>query len=207
MTAAICTCAQLWGRQGKVASTALRIPWVPAAGVSTATRHHATTAARRWRSELRLYPVDLVLLDHECPGEDLVADRRLGPEHGVGDGDHAGELAAERGECEGGGLAVVELEVDEPLREDEHVADHQLLGEEHVVVLVGADEAHEERALDHHQDLGAARVRMRRVLPAGEEVDARHGYAQRVQPRQLRHRHRRHRGALRVRLHGRDVEE
>jgi hypothetical protein len=50
----------------------------------------------------------------------------------------------------------------------------QLLGEERVVEqLVGGDEAHQESALDHRQDLRRARVRVRRVLPAGDEVDAR----------------------------------
>ena len=51
--------------------------------------------------------------------------------------------------------------------------------------LVGGDEAHQERALDHRQDLRPARVRVRRVLPAGDEVDARQRDAQRVQPRDL----------------------
>jgi hypothetical protein len=173
-------------------------------GQATTAAGIATTAAggHRCRAERLLDPVDGGLLEHERPSEDVVQDGRLGPEHGVGDGDGAGVLAAERGDGHGGGLAVVELEVDEALREHEHVAHVQLHGEERVVEqLVGGDEADEERALDDRQDLGPARVRVRRVLPAGDEVDARQRDAQRVQPRDLVHRHRRHGGALPVWRH------
>ena len=199
-----CTCAADAEPPAYRSATA-RVPRIAAAGtvaarIAAATRQAtariaaAAAAACHWcRAERLLDPVDGGLLEHEGPGEDLVEDGRLGAEHGVGDGDGAGVLAAERGDGHGGGLAVVELEVDEPLREDEHVAHDQLLGEERVVEqLVGGDEAHQERALDHRQDLRPARVRVRRVLPAGDEVDARQRDAQRVQPRDLRHRHRRH---------------
>jgi hypothetical protein len=92
-------------------------------------------------------------------------------------------------------VSPVLLEVDEPPGEDEDVPLVDDLGEE----LVGSgDEADLERALEHEDDLGGARVRVRRVLAARGVVDARDRDAQGVHAGELLHVGRRHHGARRV---------
>jgi len=64
-------------------------------------------------------------------------------------------------------------------------------------------EADHDLAPEHHDELGGARVRVRRVEAARREVDARDGDAQRVEPRERGHGGARGVGAERVRGAGR----
>lgn len=88
--------------------------------------------------------------------------------------------------------------MDETLREDEDISGAEQLGELQVATarLVGCNEADEEGALEDGEDLGGTRVGVRRVLPVGGKVDAGERDAERVEARQLVHRHRGYRGAL-----------
>ena len=63
---------------------------------------------------------------------------------------------------------------------------------------VTGEEADVHLALDDGEHLGGARVRVRRVEAARGDVEARHGDAQRVEPRQRAHVHQCHLGAERV---------
>jgi hypothetical protein len=139
--------------------------------------------------------VHLAAADAEGLGEDVGGHGRHGAEERHGDGLRALELAVEGGDDGGGAVPPVLLEVDEAAREDEDVALGDGLGEERVG---GGDEADLERAVEDEDDLGGARVRVRRVLAARRVVDARHGDAQRVHARELLHVGRRHHGARRV---------
>jgi|UniRef100_A0A804QJZ1 hypothetical protein len=145
--------------------------------------------------EVCLDVLDLPAADPECLGEDVGGHGRRGPEERHGDGLRALELAVEGGDDGGGAVPPVLLEVDEAAGEDEDVPRGDGLAEEPVG---GGEEADLERALEDEDDLGGARVRVRRVLAARRVVDARHGDAQRVHPRELVHVGRRHRGARRV---------
>ncbi|KAL8152620.1 LOW QUALITY PROTEIN: hypothetical protein V2J09_010380 [Rumex salicifolius] len=73
-------------------------------------------------------------IELECLGENVNGDGRFRPEDGVGNGGNSGVLAAECGDGKGIGVTGVELEVNESLREDEHVTRVEHLCEE----LVGA---------------------------------------------------------------------
>jgi hypothetical protein len=134
------------------------------------------------RRELGLDVAHLLAPDLERLGEHV--GRHLGrrPEERHGDGLRAGELAVERRHDGGGLLAWVRLEVHEAAREREDVAGGDGLGDE---LVGGGDEADVERAVEHEDQLGGARVRVRRVEPAGGVVDAGEGDAQRVEPRDL----------------------
>jgi hypothetical protein len=90
----------------------------------------------------------------------------------------------ERRHDSGGLLAGVQLEVHEAARKREDVAGGDGPGDE---LVGGGDEADVERAVEHEDQLGGARVRVRRVEPAGGVVDADEGDAQRVEPRDLLH--------------------
>jgi hypothetical protein len=92
-------------------------------------------------------------------------------------------------------VSPVLLEVDEPPGEDEDVTLTDDLGEE---LVGGGDEADLERALQDEDDLGGARMRVRRVLAARGIVDARDGDTQGVHAGELLHVGRRHHGARRV---------
>ena len=86
----------------------------------------------------------------------------------------------------------------EAAREDEDLAAADGAGVEPVG---GGDEADVKGALEHEDDLGGARVRVRRVDAPRREVDPRHGHALGVEPREplhVRHRHRRPRRVARV---------
>lgn len=130
--------------------------------------------------ELRFEILDDALVDLERLGEHIVGDARLRPEHGVGHRDDPRILAAEGGNGHCRRLPRVELEVHESHRKHEHVAPVQGL-EEELVVRVGRHESDEEGTLDDCEDLGGARVGVRRVEAAGGVVDARQGDAERVQ--------------------------
>ena len=104
--------------------------------------------------ELLLEFVDNVLVHLESLGENICVDRRVGPEHGVGDGDDSRVLAAKSGESHRRSVTGVELKVDETDREHEHVTFLELLREELVfgALDVRGHEAHQELSLGHHQD-------------------------------------------------------
>jgi len=108
----------------------------------------------------------------------------LGSKHCVGNSDDSRVLAAQACKSHGTAHAIVELEVDEALWEDEHVSLVQDLGDERVVWIRG-NKANEERALQHRQDLCGTRVGVRWVHAAGGVVDADHRDPHRVQPRDL----------------------
>ena len=114
----------------------------------------------------------------------MLRNGRLGSKHCVGNSDDSRVLAAQACKSHGTALAIVELEVDEALWEDEHVSLVQDLGDERVVWIRG-NKANEERALQHRQDLCGTRVGVRWVHAAGGVVDADHRDPHRVQPRDL----------------------
>jgi len=145
--------------------------------------------------EVCLDVLHLPVADLEGLGEDVGGHGRRGAEERHGDLLRALELAVEAGDDGGGAVPPVLLEVDEAAREDEDVPHGDRLGEE---LVGGGDEADLERALEDEDDLGGARVRVRRVLAARSVVDARDGDAQRVDARELLHVGRRHQGARRV---------
>jgi hypothetical protein len=146
-------------------------------------------------SELRHDVVDLVLAREERLGEHLHGHGRLSGEHGEGGRDDAGRLAVEHGDEYGVAGAGVELEVLQAAGHDEELVLPDHLGEE----AVGPrGEADQDLALQHHDELGGARVRVRRVEPAGGQVDARDGDAQRVEARERGHGGARGVGAERV---------
>lgn len=145
--------------------------------------------------ELGLDGVDFPVADPEGLGQDVGGHRRRGAEERHGDGLRALELAVEGGDDGGRAVPPVLLEVHEPPGEDEDVPLGDGLGEE---LVGGGDEADLEGALEDEDDLGGARVGVRRVLAARGVVDARHGDAQRVHARETRHVGRRHHRPRRV---------
>jgi hypothetical protein len=135
--------------------------------------------------------------DPEGLGEHVGGHIGGGPEEGAGDELRPGELAVEGRDGGGGHVAGVALEVHEAAREHEELARGDGLGEENVG---GGDEAHVEGAGEDEDDLGGARVRVRRVDPAGGEVGAGERDALGVEPRDHRDVGVRDHGA-----HGRDL--
>ena len=136
--------------------------------------------------ELLLEFVDNGLVHLESPGEDVCVDRRVGPEHGVGDGDDSRVLAAKSGESHRRSVTGVELKVDETDREHEHVTFLELLREELVLgaLDVRGHETHQELSLHHHQDFRGAWVSVWRVLSVRRVVDTRELYPESVEPRE-----------------------
>ncbi|CAL9153520.1 unnamed protein product [Musa hybrid cultivar] len=117
-------------------------------------------------------------------GQHIVGNRRIRCEQGGGGDHYSGELAVEGGDGERLLLADVVLEVDEPLGHHEHLAGIQDLGEE---LVTGADEPHQQPALEEDDELGGPRVAVGRVGAAGGDVDAVHGDAEGVEPREAEH--------------------
>jgi hypothetical protein len=139
--------------------------------------------------ELGLDALDESSIDLERASQHVGRHRRRGAEEGVGDGLRARQLAVERGDDHGGRVAVVLLVVDEAAWEDEGLALAYGAG---VELVGGGDESDVEGALEHEDHLGGARVHVRRVHAPRRVVDARHGHAQGVEPRELVHVRRRH---------------
>jgi hypothetical protein len=134
----------------------------------------------------------------EAPGEHVGGHGRRRAEEGLGDGLRAWQLAVEGGEGDGGAGVPVPLVVDEAAGEDEDIAGADGARVQAVAGGAGGDEADVEGALEDEDDLGGARVDVRRVHAPRRVVDARQRHAQRVEPRKRLRGRRRHRGPQRV---------
>ncbi|RRT46802.1 hypothetical protein BHE74_00031893 [Ensete ventricosum] len=145
------------------------------------------------------------LIHLKCLSEDIVRDGWFGSEDSTGDGDRPGVLAAESRKRDGVPGAMVELEVDQALGEHKHITLVEHFGEE-LVVGVGGDESHVERAFQHRQYLRRPGMGVGRVKAVRCEIHSSHGDAEGVEAGNSVHVHERHVGADFVRGVARLVE-
>ena len=98
--------------------------------------------------ELSLDAVHSHLVNLECLGEDIICDGWLRPEYSICHGYHPRVLAAQCCKCHCIFGSIVELEMDQPLREHKYISFVKNLCEQ-FVARVRCDKAYVEGALKH----------------------------------------------------------